>query len=510
MNIETLVARMSDTGIENNTLLSILNIFFETGTINVRRLSLPNDKKVKNSEILNRVDIINKENFIFKSIINKLDEISIDRLNDFGIDNTIILKLKSLTDEQIKLYIDKQIIPNNDRSILNVLVLIHGMSRINDTYGSQKKSIFETKPQESKYKKRVKNPEQYTKRIYLNIPLNKVGIEFLTLFKVKCIEKGIPSKMKGMGSSGYDEGDLDTTIIYSNDFYILDHVDILESLVKERPDLFKNFGTPVISGARVKSNDGECYYTISSGLLNDTTPNSYYNDLYKISFAILCAKYNTGIDFNINLIDVYSNMKLREFNTFIFEQKNILKENIKNNKVSMEILVEDYKGIIKQVSSYLRFGDLNHFDTPLYQDEIFVNLLDKTKIRDKQKENQGNNNMKPEFVILFQTESLIDLILEEFSNSNLLNKEKSINYINKINDLFRKFEVYSRLLNGFRDDARYFEVIEYFKSIPMFQLYQEDNTKGNGINMALANRYYDEVADIINFYIENKNNAKKI
>ena len=316
--------------------------------------------------------------------------------------------------------------------------------------------------------------------------------------------------MKGMGSSGYDDGDLDTTIIYSNDYYLLEHVNILESLIKERQDLFENFGTPVISGARVISNDGVCYYTISSGLLNDDTSNGYYNDLYKISFAILCLKYNSSIDFNLGHIEVYSNMKSRELNNLILEQQNLLKQNIKNNNVSKELLVEDYKKIIKQVSSYLRFGDLNHLDVPLYQDEIFVNLLDKIKTTDKQTENKTNNDKKPEFVVLFQTESLIDLFLEEFQNSSVSDKEKSINYINKVNDLFRKFEVYSRLLNGFRDDARYFEVIEYFKSIPMFQLYQEDITKGNGINMVLANQYYDEVANTINSYIDTKNNTKTI
>jgi len=509
MNIESLLTRMSDTGLENETLLSVMNSLLENGTINVRRLCLSTDRKVKsNGELLNKDIIISNEVIIFKSIVNKLEELDVERLNSFGINNIIIAKLKSLTDEQIKSY--KNFIPINDKSLSKSINLIHHMSKIDDMFGSITQDLFEKHVQNTHFINMPERTVQYTKRIYLNIPLNKIGIEFLTLFKLKCIEKGIPSKMKGLGSSGFDEGDLDTTIIYSNDYYLLDHINILESLIKERPDLFENFGTPVLSGARVKSNNGECYYTISSGILNDNTSNGYYDDLYKISFAILCEKYNNGIDLNIEQIAIYSNMKSKEFNNFIFNQKNILAENLKNKNLNVENLIEDYKQIVKNVSSYLRFGDLHHLEVPLYQDEIFVNFLGKSKVEDTKTKSNANIETKPEFIILFQTESLVDSILEEFSNSNLSNNDKAINYINKINDLFRKFEVYSRLANGFREDSRYIEVQEYFRNIPMFQLYQQDTTKGNGYNYVLASRYYNEVVSTINSYIETKRNAKKM
>ena len=281
MNIEQLLPQMTDTGVEDKTLEIVLNSLF-SGAIDVRKLVLPTDKKVEGKSDPNINETrVKYEVLIFKATIKKLEEISEERLNRFGIDKTTLLKLKSLNDEQIKNYISKSIIPNNDKTLTSSIALIHGMSRLTDMYGSQKDNVFETKEQVTKYRNSGKRPEKYTKRIYMNIPRNSVGLEFLTLFKLKCIEKGIPSKMKGMGSSGYEEGDLDTTIIYSNDHYLLEHISILESMIQDRPDLFNKMGTPVISGGRVKSNDGNCYYTLSSGLLSDTTSNTYYDKLYK-------------------------------------------------------------------------------------------------------------------------------------------------------------------------------------------------------------------------------------
>jgi len=128
MNIESLLTRMSDTGLENETLLSVMNSLLENGTINVRRLCLSTDRKVKsNGELLNKDIIISNEVIIFKSIVNKLEELDVERLNSFGINNIIIAKLKSLTDEQIKSY--KNFIPINDKSLSKSINLIHHMSK---------------------------------------------------------------------------------------------------------------------------------------------------------------------------------------------------------------------------------------------------------------------------------------------------------------------------------------------------------------------------------------------
>ena len=93
MNIESLVTQMSDTGIENDTLLSVLNSFFETGTINVRRLCLSTDKKVKNIKALNQVDKSKKslrymaEHYGIPSVTEKLKELDGRKFTDSEVES---------------------------------------------------------------------------------------------------------------------------------------------------------------------------------------------------------------------------------------------------------------------------------------------------------------------------------------------------------------------------------------------------------------------------------------
>ena len=64
---------MVDTGIQDETLDVVLNTLLSTGTINVRTLSLPKDKKVLNTLKINEKDscLISHEVLIFKAIIKK-------------------------------------------------------------------------------------------------------------------------------------------------------------------------------------------------------------------------------------------------------------------------------------------------------------------------------------------------------------------------------------------------------------------------------------------------------
>jgi len=239
MNIEKISYKLEDTGIKDNTLAIVLSNLLTNGTIDVRKLKLPTDKDVnyENNFYLDNNLLISNQILIYRAIINKIEKNGInnsilENLKIPSLTQDTINELKNISNEQLnKLYSSQgNMYKFSNKSIETLFYYIFNMSRLNDMYGSHQVDIFETKIQKTITDKKI---EDYTKRIYLNIPLNKTGIEFLTLFKLKCIEKGLPSKMKGMGSSGFDVGELDTTIIYSNDFYLINHIQILEEIILE-------------------------------------------------------------------------------------------------------------------------------------------------------------------------------------------------------------------------------------------------------------------------------------
>ena len=63
MNIELLLSRIKDTGIETNTLISVMNQMLNYGYVDVRYLSLEGDK------IVNYIDGYNDNEFLIKSEI---------------------------------------------------------------------------------------------------------------------------------------------------------------------------------------------------------------------------------------------------------------------------------------------------------------------------------------------------------------------------------------------------------------------------------------------------------
>lgn len=487
MTKEELFEKMIDTGIQKETLEVVLNSLISGNSIDVHRLSLPNDKTVLRVEPININDeyLILCQLSIFKSIVKKIANSERNKYLEYGIDNSILEKLICLTDKEIYDYLKTGIIPNSDRDILNALLIIKNMCSLSDIYGSQKVDMFEEHLQTTEYKFKNKLPEKYTKRIYLNLPLNKIAVEFLTIFKLKCIEKGIPSKMKGMGSSGHDDGDLDTTIIYSNDYYFLEHINIIEAIIHDRPDLVQNFGSPVISGARVISQNGECYYTVSSGLLNDNTSNGYYNKLYKVSFVYLLAKYyNHNNKINIEAI---CNLKNSELNELIKKMINSMNEYIKTQLMDTDKFAE----IVREVSSYLRFGDLTHQDIPLYQDEIFKTFINDSKYQKDFYEDEKE-------LYLYHTEDLITNILDLNQQGDISFDQLIENYLKRISELYKKFRYYALREPGFiisernKDVSAIFSQLltsydmpEEMKGIEKLEYYQDIQ---NGINEYLNSR----------------------
>ena len=488
---EELALRMNDTGLHSETLDCVLKTLLNTSNINVRRLTLPTDRIIYNSYKISATDdnLISHEVIIFKTIVKKINQLGLEKFKKYGLNNDNYVKLASLTDEEIFEWLKKSTIPKGDRSIVDILIKITSMCLVADMYGSKRIDLFEEKEQETPYRHKNKLPEKYTKRIYLNLPLNNVAVEFLTLYKIKCIEKGIPSKMKGMGSSGYDDGDLDTTILYSNDYYLMDHVNILEEIIKERPDLINNFGSPVISGARVMSENGDCYYTVSSGLLADETSNTYYDKLYKISFAFLCSQYlNTE-----NKLDIPSlcSIKNSELNEYINRLLSSL-----DQKTKVQIVDDGhYQQIVCQVSSYLRFGDFDHLEVPLYQDSIFANYIknDEREITIKQDEKEQ---------YLYHTEDLISNVLDLYQQGDVSFNQLMENYLKRMTDIYKIYRYYALREPGFVMSDRNKEITAIFAQL--LNGYELPG-KMEGIE---KQEYYQSIQSGINDYLNNK--GKKI
>ena len=115
----------------------------------------------------------------------------------------------------------------------------------------------------------------------------------------------------------------------------------IESIIKERPDLVSKFGSPVISGGRMISSDGNNYYTISSGLLGGGTSNDYYDAIYKKAYYIMCMKYfdsnyNESSDYFYSLI----NKSLKDRNLIV--RNNEYKEVFNTGKFAIKFKFLEY------------------------------------------------------------------------------------------------------------------------------------------------------------------------
>lgn len=248
----------------------------------------------------------------------------------------------------------------------------------------------------------------YNKRIYLNTNRNMYTVDFLVKYIKKCIDKRIPFNMKGFGSLANRASEMDGTILYSNNEYLNEHIDVIEEIIRENPELMKKMGTPIYTGAMIKNTDGNCYYTITSGIPSYSgNINIIYNDY--IDYAI----NNTYLIGCGRIIKYYINDVLEDFKELDERTKNLIKDVINYHQCDtyrikflssigkeqirevrelaykiienkrktgteeekqqvMKILKNTFSREFKIICSYLKFDDKEHVDCPIYQDGKFI------------------------------------------------------------------------------------------------------------------------------------------
>lgn len=249
----------------------------------------------------------------------------------------------------------------------------------------------------------------YNKRIYMNTKPNMYTSEFLVKYIKKCIDRRIPFDMKGFGSLGHIISELDGTILYSNNEYFNEHIDVIEEIIRENPELMKKMGTPICTGAMIQNFDGNCYYTITSGMpcYYENVPIGTYNDY--IDKAI----NNTYLIGCGRIIKYYIDSVLEEYKKLDIKTKNLVKDVINYHKCDvnrikflstigkeqikemrefaykiieskretgtieekqqvMGILKNTFYHDFKIMCSYLKFDDIEHINCPIYQDKKFV------------------------------------------------------------------------------------------------------------------------------------------
>lgn len=516
MTFLELMERTECNVLTDESIFNIFETFIKNKDIGTTRMySFKTDKKALDEEFIDYSEILAYRIDLVKEYINAMyeDKYKEKLLGQDGnkISKEVLERLKVLSDNQL---ID--ICLNGNQSIL-------GASIILDIYNKQTDFNNEHNGLGSYLVDGLESGGIVagTKRVYLNSPNSIQRYKFLYLFIKECIKQRIPFDMKGSGTYSSASENKDRTILYSDEKNFLKHISIVDSIMKENPDIEVAFGSPIISGGRVKNKRGESKYAITScaplGQDKATTHNSYFDICLKTAMISFLSEKLLEKNISLESIDLkyYSQIEQMWLNgkTYIDRKSYLLlfekgieilqREGINQNDINK------FRDNVKKSSSYLRFKDFSHTEVPIYMDKIFYNQFSQTKTQEDSNIKLSTGE-KPEHIYLFQTESLIDIALEEFTNSTLPNKERAILYIAKVSETFRKFEVYSKLLDNFRTTPRYLEVQEYFKNIPMFRLYEEDSTKGNGINMILENRYYDDISNQISSFVETSKNTKKI
>ena len=504
MTIEEFKMNIHDTGLETKTLEDVLTCFIIDDTYyNPRERQLKSDKKVNYGDIrLDRNYLVSQEIIIFKKIIQKLCEkhfetVIIDDLSLKAVVTEVKIKaLMRLDDDSLKKAFDRSDISIWKKfinmGIDDAMHVICQMAILDDYAGSRTHDLFEKHHQKIETSK-ISVP--YTKRIYLNIPLNNLGVDFLTLFKLKCIEKGIPSMMKGFGSSPDEKDKLDTTIIYSNDFYLMDHISILEEIIQSRKDMVSNFGTPVVSGGRVISSDGNCYYNVAAGLLANHTGNDFYGKIFLIAFSILCLKY--CFNKNISNRDIIEMIGKTTSDTKKFIYKNngrdlckMMKAKIERGELSINQLIVEYRDIIKIVASYLKFNDFSHTEVPLYQDEMFIKFMN----------NDAQEVLDEKERYLYHTEELIDEVLDLYIKGDFSYIKLIENYLTRIRSVYDKFRYYAVREKGFVMSDRFKEVHGIFNQL----IGKYGLIEISSLSEIEKREYYPKIQEGIIEYINNK------
>lgn len=222
----------------------------------------------------------------------------------------------------------------------------------------------------------------------------------------------------------------------------------------------------------------------------------------------------TAQQFSVNKMKRIINMHNFGFNNYRGEM---------NAAVILEIPIDEQDKIYEVLKQPIEF-DTEYFGitkiskvvSPKYIKGIVVKFGPETLfiknpnfLEKNMEQNTKIDNLEQE-QFLYHTEELFECVIEEFINSNLSNPERINTYISKIEQIEKKFRQYAVKITGFVGSERYKQVYEYLKNIPRVSLFVEDKTKGNGINMINAKRYYDELATKLESFFEKIDTPKKI
>ncbi len=248
---------------------------------------------------------------------------------------------------------------------------------------------------------------QYSKRIYFNTPRNNIATyKFLSLYIKQCIDKRIPFDMKAFGSEEHEIEQLDGTVLYSNNEFFEDHLDIIQKIIKENPELMSSFGTPIYTGGSVKEKNGTCYYSVAAGIPENGSAsyNKHIDRVINSAYLISCCKLikqyfpviakefrelndeTKDIIEKLNKLNEYSPLEILNSTIKLSKEtkKNIrqlgyriitFKQQSSSQKESEEImdkLKTSFLSNFKLMSSLLKFRDKNHTETPIYQDADFI------------------------------------------------------------------------------------------------------------------------------------------
>jgi len=266
----------------------------------------------------------------------------------------------------------------------------------------------------------------YNKRMYLNPSLDNITTyQFLAEYIKKCIDRRIPFDMKGFGSVEHSEGELDGMVLYSSNQHFDQHLECLEEVIQENPDIMSTFGSPIYTGAKVNEENGESYYTIGAGFpcsYRNMTYNDYIDSavnltylissakLIKQYFPIVSADYRELDEETRELIGKLSNLeqcsaeelqKIEKGNLVIKKQKETIRElahkiikhkeekgTEQDKEEVMGKMKVSFSNSFKVVCSALKFRDKEHINTPIYADGSFIDLEKQLSAKDIAKADQ--------------------------------------------------------------------------------------------------------------------------
>ena len=258
----------------------------------------------------------------------------------------------------------------------------------------------------------------YSKRIYLNRDWKNIKTwTFVIEYIKKCIDARIPFSMKPCGPF---IADIDNLNLYSDDQCFDKRISIIEDIIKEHPDVMKDFGTPIATGGMVKNPDGRCYYTVSHASRSNyrrsvNTYNSYWNMIINSTYILSAIEFLKN-DLHIKLSDFLKNEEISEndevknaitilwndrkldsrdseaykavekihraikgFSTVNHAVSKYVDLNTSEGKMHSKKIAERFKENVRKVNSVYIFGDDRHIDTPIYMNEGFVQFNKKAE-----------------------------------------------------------------------------------------------------------------------------------